>query len=871
MERPELKQAWREGHPASLGDRLVAKVRRLKSALRLVLWLERALLLVLMLLGAALLGLLFILYAAPSPLSVWVFTFCGVAVVGYVFLKFVYARRRRSLSDLAMSVWVERAIPGLQDRLITAMEFSEGVRLASGEVLADLYEPSLVVAFYQQTEEVIRRTFLGKVLLRRRFFALASVLMLALLLFENSHYFSPYTAQDLQRIYLDTHLALLRGQGAVFVVEPGDATIARGEDLAVKAYSLRPGRQRDLEIFYRAEGQSWESSPMNRTDGSDFDFLFQQLSQPLEYFVTDAQAESDTFSIRLADRPELASLRVQLMHPAYTGLGTVIGPEGQGEIEALAGTRAKVVVQFRQTMEKVELSLGTDEPGSERQPASQLQMTESAGSWKGEFVVRRAGWYRLDATNPDGYSTGQELTYSVRLLEDATPQVEMTHPTKAIDFLRTEEFPELRAGKHPKVPIRYEAKDDFGIARVELHYAQRGGVTAHRILAEYGFGEKAISGEYQWDVESLWGRGSVIYHLRVYDHVGVREEQETGQTEHYGESGRLELFWGLDRSPPPEESPEETAKSDEEEGESGQGESEEEQMAQGLGEMAEQLAQLRQQQERIDEAAEQGSEDSELSSNELAEDLGDKQEQLADDAAQVRRQFRSKAREARQRKEVPQKETKPEDQDTEPQSDKERKDKLDNVARRVDEVADALEEQRIEETSEGFKTRSGVEGEMRLNRQRLEQGRLDEAGRKGRQLEKQLAQLEQELRQLAQAMAPAGEGKEAGAPSAGGSSAAASQQQGQGAQDAAGNDAAGNDGGGIGSAGSTGAFDDYRPSQWDPPPMKDLGRRAPRLGEFIDAQPERDPFGDTPPEERYPLKYEGLVEQYFQALTDSGP
>ncbi|HEQ60374.1 MAG TPA: hypothetical protein ENN74_02065 [Firmicutes bacterium] len=135
------------------------------------------------------------------------------------------------------------------------------------------------------------------------------------------------------------------------------------------------------------------------------------------------------------------------------------------------------------------------------------------------------------------------------------------------------------------------------------------------------------------------------------------------------------------------------------------------------------------------------------------------------------------------------------------------------------------------------------------------QRRFDEAAQKGQQLEGRLAQLEQELRQLAQAMSPAGGGP-----------AGPMEQQAESAQDAG----RGGPGSSGGPSGSFASFDDYRPSQWDPPPMKDLGRKGARMGEFIDVQPQRDPFGDTPPEERYPLKYEGMVEQYFQALAASG-
>ena len=74
---------------------------------------------------------------------------------------------------------------------------------------------------------------------------------------------------------------------------------------------------------------------------------------------------------------------------------------------------------------------------------------------------------------------------------------------------------------------------------------------------------------------------------------------------------------------------------------------------------------------------------------------------------------------------------------------------------------------------------------MRLNRQRLAQGRFKEAGQKGQQLERQLAQLEQELRQLAGMMAPAGSGKGQAASPPGGPLAASLQRRGEPAEGAA--------------------------------------------------------------------------------------
>lgn len=66
------------------------------------------------------------------------------------------------------------------------------------------------------------------------------------------------------------------------------------------------------------------------------------------------------------------------------------------------------------------------------------------------------------------------------------------------------------------------------------------------------------------------------------------------------------------------------------------------------------------------------------------------------------------------------------------------------------------------------------------------------------------------------------------------------------------------------------AFDEYRPSKFDPPELRDLKRKAGALGEFLDARSDENIDSRAPAEERYPPKYEGMVETYFRILTDTG-
>ena len=175
-------------------------------------------------------------------------------------------------------------------------------------------------------------------------------------------------------------------------------------------------------------------------------------------------------------------------------------------------------------------------------------------------------------------------------------------------------------------------------------------------------------------------------------------------------------------------------------------------------------------------------------------------------------------------------------------------------------LAEQLEKQRIEKTQNGFRTKTGLEGMSQENRKRLEQGRFRDAQEKGEELAQQLKQAQGKISQiqsnfgLQNTQEEMSESEQVATKSR---ATGSLKQSGLGAK-----------------AGQEGpveeVFDEYQPSQFDPPQLRELKRRANQLSEFRDFQYKDDIMGRAAAEERYPLKYEGLVETYFQILTDSG-
>ena len=80
--------------------------------------------------------------------------------------------------------------------------------------------------------------------------------------------------------------------------------------------------------------------------------------------------------------------------------------------------------------------------------------------------VAEDGSYRVAIADRDGMKNPGDTEYFIRTLEDRPPDVRVLRPARDRTVTRLEE-----------VDIEAQAEDDFGIDRLELVYAVRGGAS----------------------------------------------------------------------------------------------------------------------------------------------------------------------------------------------------------------------------------------------------------------------------------------------------------------------------------------------------------------------------------------------------------
>src|SRR5436190_5365524 len=370
-----------------------------------------------------------------------------VAIV-LTIMKVLVLPLRRPPTDAQLARFVEERNPGLEDRLVSAVEALEKPKADHGPfaylLTKDALERTKKVRFGDQ---INKRKF-------NTFAALNGVFALTLLI-------SIYVASIFFPIGAPRFFSNPAHPPAVdayeITVTPGSITVPRGSDVVVQAVAMGFDPQR-AEVHMRfSNSTNWESSTMEVSPQSlpTFKHLIFNLQEQVHYFVEADGFKSKEFTIDVADLPRVEKLDYTYNYPAYTGLA-VKKEENASDMVALKGTEVDVVVTASQALSggRIVFSDGKAIP---LQPSGEKMAT-------GRVTIDRTATFRIELTNKDRQKYLGLEEYSMEALDDQKPIVEFTKPGRDTKATKVEEvFTELRA------------EDDFGVNQLELYFTVNGG------------------------------------------------------------------------------------------------------------------------------------------------------------------------------------------------------------------------------------------------------------------------------------------------------------------------------------------------------------------------------------------------------------
>jgi hypothetical protein len=413
-------------------------------------------------------GLAIVLGAGFSAfaLSVWAmdtFRYSDAAVQGArvlvwvalaaLVVRFLIVPLARRVTDRQVALYVEEQEPTLQAELLSAIELgrqagdgkSPG---ASDRLVAQLLEKAILSCQALDYGASIERGGL-----RRGSAMVAAVAMAGFFAVLLSPAFLRHGALLL---FAPWRGAALENPYSIEVL-PGDVTVARGADQEVRA-RLVGFDAPDAELAVRRGEDEWERWPMTEGEPGEKVLLLLDLQDASEYYVEADGVSSALHLIEVADLPYVEQVALEYHFPDYTGL-SVRRVEDGGDIAALRGTEVRLEITPTVAVSAGRLVLEGEEGGEQYVG---LEAGEG-GVLLARIDVNLDTFYRIDLQGPTGEMLSASPEFIVEVLDDQPPVLSFSTPGR-----------DVRAHKLEEVFTEVSVEDDYGVARVDLHFSVNG-------------------------------------------------------------------------------------------------------------------------------------------------------------------------------------------------------------------------------------------------------------------------------------------------------------------------------------------------------------------------------------------------------------
>ncbi len=197
--------------------------------------------------------------------------------------------------------------------------------------------------------------------------------------------------------------------------------------------------------------------PLALNGSNQYQYTIPHVQQPFQYWFEGVLnslqykgrvGRSSVGKVTVISRPVVREIRLKYLPPAYTGEEPRWLDPNTGNVTVLSGSRLSLSILADRILKEAWIQL----QDSVRIPL-QVRGREAMGEWH----VRTSVEYQVFVKDLNGSLNFEPVTYTLVVLPDAPPQVEILVPGADVDL-----------GEALTVPIKIEATDDYGFARMWL-------------------------------------------------------------------------------------------------------------------------------------------------------------------------------------------------------------------------------------------------------------------------------------------------------------------------------------------------------------------------------------------------------------------
>lgn len=338
---------------------------------------------------------------------------------------------------------IERALPAARDRLVNFIHLSSGKHSDSPPELIEAALETLYANFRTAPFESVEDYRIVRRSLKVSLGPLLMLVLFALIL--------PSSFRDASNRLLHPQTAFTAPTPFSLIVEPGDVAIVRGDSvrIVVDVRGTAAGRP---ELQLNAPGIQPTARLVGPVDkNGTYHHTRTNVRGDFQYRAALQEVTSPWYSVTVLDRPIVRDLRVSVVTPRYSRLGTFDLEPDAGDVTALVGSDVRLDVGLGGA-DVTEAFVVFDK-------AEKKRLSIEGGRARGSFRLTREDTYRIALTSSSGVENDSPIRYRLHPVADQDPTIEVTQPSLVEKLIE------------PFEPtISFRITDDFGFSRAVLFY-----------------------------------------------------------------------------------------------------------------------------------------------------------------------------------------------------------------------------------------------------------------------------------------------------------------------------------------------------------------------------------------------------------------
>ena len=419
---------------------------------------------------------------------------CGLSGAAVLAWRFGIRAWLHRPDDDRVALAIERALPQFRSRFIASVQLARQRDAGDSDAAHGGVSGSLVNALIEETAGVAADAPFDDAVntdaLRRwaRIAALATVCAAALW-FAGGRASWPL----FQRAWL---VNVPVPHKTMIVAFTGDRVIALGDDLRIEATAAGSIPKSGRLLIESAGGRRQEFSlDANAAEPVRFARTLQSVQENFRYRIELGDNRTESAGVRVHARPAVAGLACEQQWPAYTKLPPT--RRAPGNLKLLAGSKLSVRLTATAPLRSATLRL-TGDDATKPIRSTALVADKSSGEWIGtaEIPAKDVTGVTFHLVDEEGVESRAMSVHRIEIVPDLPPTIRILQPVRREELLT----------QKATLLLGFEAKDDFGVAKVLLHYAVNWTEDAPHKTVELDLGgeqPKVLTRRFEWKIERI--------------------------------------------------------------------------------------------------------------------------------------------------------------------------------------------------------------------------------------------------------------------------------------------------------------------------------------------------------------------------------